>query len=170
MYTGIYSCIDHRKENFQIISLVNNNKDHSLDSITFQYFKVSEVMWRIKKTFYLNEKRKQFEYFIRLEDSVCYIGKEAILDGRITKNIDFKQYLSLKDTLPSYFTCGVFFDANGHMKYIGSEMVIVNNKMKRLFKFIGQDIGVKSNSDNIYFFDNNFVLKKIVMSGNGVLE
>lgn len=170
MICCVYSCSDDKKDTCEAIALVNKDKGHVLDSITFLYCKENNDTWRIKKTFYIQEKRKQFDYLIKMKDSICFIGKEAIVDGEISKNIEFKKYLSLKDTVSSYFTCGLFFDANGHMKYLGTENVVINKKMVRLYKFIGQDIGLKSDADNTYFFDRNFVLRKVVMSSRGVLE
>jgi hypothetical protein len=146
-----------------VIMLVNQNKSSAVDSISITY-KTKEDIKLVTKKFYVNGVTKSFSYYLKIENSVAKIGKEKIIDGEITSEIEYVKYLTIKDSSEVKFSCGIHPQLNGSMQFIGTENTIVYGNPIILYKFSGQDIGIKSYTNNYYFFDSAFHLLKIIMS------
>ena len=155
----------NQKNKDLVIMLVNHNKNSAVDSISVTYESKKDFTIVTKK-FHLNGLLKSFSYYLKTENSGATIGKEKIIDGEITKEIEYVKYLTIEDSSEVEFSCGIYPQLNGSMQFVGTENSIVNKKPMRLYKFSGQDIGIKSYTDNYYFFDSTFHLLKIIMSND----
>jgi hypothetical protein len=164
VFISIFSC-DNKKSEIKTKLIAKNN--FGLDSICI-YTEKKKSFYNIKKYFYIDDIKQEFYYSIKKWNNELYICPPIVDFNRFDTNFCCR-YLSTTDT--GYVVASIYSNLmKSKLKYLGKEKIYFKNRSIVLNKFYGRDIGVKTYSENYYYYSSEFELMKVdMLDGKNIL-